>query len=269
MRKKIKNVAKFYRQSFFKNLHLLTKKEKPSTGYKLMAFLVLRKKRVKLISEYLSENLEASLNNKYLCYSLNKCSLPAYLSVKSRYIKSGPIAHCSKVRLCAYCWIRRNCKSHCVMLKSMAKADEHVYAFKELVTEIDADTTTENLKKAGVALFTKRHNFKASRLKKENILGLAEMLCVYPTGNNKKTYTLQLRQFAYCHKTSKFAKEASFVDSKPLNLPCVNFCSFPSKLMLAKGESLIKINEAFKSTKLVRKYGSMFNPKKDTKLKGA
>jgi len=39
--------------------------------------------------------------------------------------------------------------------------------------------------------------------------------------------------------------------------------------MLAKGESLIKINEAFKSTKLVRKYGSMFNPKKDTKLKGA
>ena len=269
MRRKRKNAIKFYRQSFFKDLHLLTKKEKPSTGYKLMAFLVLRKKRIKLIREHLSENSEALLKNKYLCYSLSKCSLPAYLAVKSRHIKPGPIAYCSKVRLCAYCWTRLNCKSHCRMLKSMTKADEHLYAFKELVIEISSDTSLEDLKKTGVAMFTKRHRFKASRLQKEKILGIAEMLCVYPTGNDKKTYTLQLRQFAYCHKNSRFAKEASFVDSKPLGSPCVNFCSFPSKLMLAKGESLIKINEAFKSTRLVRKYGNMFNPKKDTKLKGA
>ena len=267
--KKNKNIYKFYRECFYNELDILTKKDKPSAAHKLMAFLSIRNKRIKLLNKFLKKNPSLLKNNKYLCYSLNKCKLPVYLSINDYRFKIRPTAYCSKTRVCGYCWVRSVCKSFCKLVKLVKPIKDYVYAYKEATMHIDADIDAESLKKITSSVFTKRHRFKPSCLNKSGISGLTEMLFIYPTivDGNKRSYAITLRQLAYCHIQSDFAKLSDCKSPLRLEEPSVKFCSFPARIMLASSGNMLKINEALRSVKLMRRYGSFYNPK-SKKIKG-
>jgi hypothetical protein len=263
-----KPIYKFYRQCFFSGLKDLANKERPSMQYKLMAFLIARKTLVKSLSKFLIRHKELQLRNKYLCFALSKCTLPIYLSVKSYKFKTRKSLYCSKTRICGYCWVRSMCKSYCSLTRKISKGQtDQVFAYREQITVVDYSCTPEELRLASVHSFTKRHRFKASCLERIGVLGLTEMLCVYPSLNSEgnKVYILQLRQLAYCIKDSEFAKSALHVNKMPLEAPGISFCHFPAQIMKSTAGSILKVNEALRSVKLVRRYGLMFNTKKKNK----
>lgn len=262
--KEKKLVYKFYRNCFYKDMQRLFGGHRAEL---LQKYVKTRAKKIKLFARLFKKDTVLGTKHRYLCYSLIKCKLPAYLHIKG-YKKTNTekpsnkaTVFCSRTRFCAYCWVRVMCKSFVRMVKKIPKKEDQVYAYKSRIELVDYATDTQSITKICKSMFSPRYRFSSKRLIKFGLLGVSETLCVYPVlVDGKKKLALEFRQLAYCNKKSDFALSSEVVSDKILGLPSVKFCSFPAGHISASVHTQVKIDNILSRIRLTRRYGIMYNP---------
>lgn len=261
MKKRKRAIYSLYRSAFFQSLKNLTYKGRsPLTRLEcLFSYLTARMRQIKRLRACILKNDHLKSEYPYLVYSLYKCKLPIYLSIKSNKIIIKKSSYCSD-KLCTYCWVRSMCKPIAKTIKGLPKIDNYVLAYKSTVKTIPYDSSQDDIARLGLAEFSKRHIYKKSSLESKRISGICEQLCVYPDkepDTNVPVIKLELRQLAYCHADSTFAKASLCVSKNICSNPVINFCAYPINLTLGRPEVVLNIRSAFKGSRLFRKYGAM------------
>lgn len=261
--KKSKLIYGFYRECFYRNMDALLYAGRASKTRteRLLSYLALRNKRLKVLSRILKKDESLARDNPYLVHSLYKCKLPIYLAVNN-FPKIGhrKTAYCSRPRMCAYCWVRLACKSFSRTAKRIMHMNGYVYAYHSTIALKPIDASVDDIKSAGLSMFSKRHKYSKDRMAKADMVGMSEQLCAYPSimGDGSKVIVLELRKLAYCHKDSAFAKDSICTSIRKFSEPSISFCSYPAKIMNSSIKTSLKIDAAFKGSRLLRQYGVMY-----------
>jgi hypothetical protein len=258
-------LKRFYRSCFYEELTKVFGSHGASRGNSLSKFLALRISKIKAMYAVFKSKPALASTYPFLCSSISGCRLPTYLrcwkakpSEKNRK-KSKP---CSKSRYCAYCWVRMTCKSYCKMTKGIDKElyPGYEYFYNEKVLLLSSDVSYEVLAEQGLALFAHRNKYGSRKLVSAGIAGIAESLVVHSCNTaGTRMFKLTLRQVAYCHKDSRFAKSALAGSPRRFGKAAIMFCSFPVSMLYDGPLRSIRLDEAFRRRRLVRQYGIFYN----------
>lgn len=256
-------LRRFYRACFYEELVKVTGSHGANRGTALSKFLALRSSKVRAMYSLFKNKPDLGKEYPFLCSSMSNCRLPTYLRIwkakpSGKKKKTQP---CSKSRYCAYCWVRMYCKSYRKMTKNIDKKAYQDYGFfyNEKTLLLPSDTSYEALADLGLALFSHRNKYGGNRLASARIAGIAESLIVHSCNEGKRMFKVTLRQLAYCHKQSKFAKSAMKGSFKRFGAAAVSFCCFPVSMLYDGPLRSIRLDEAFRRRRLVRQYGIFYN----------
>lgn len=255
-------VKRFYRHCFYRELVKTLGSHGSNRGGALSKFLALRRSKIKSMYAFFKKDPGLTKKYPFLCGSVAGCRMPKYLQAFKMKPSKKSSVPCSKTRYCAFCWVRINCKAYSRMTRNIDKAAYPGYGFfyNERVILLPMTTSHSILADQGLSLFSHRNKYSGPRLASSRIAGIAETLVVHSaTHDNVRMYKLTLRQIAYCHKDSVFAKSSKSGSAKRFGTSAVDFCCFPVSMLYDGPLRSMSLDEIFRRRRLVRQYGIFYN----------